>query len=1220
MLTRLWKSANMLWRVLISGLLVALCAVCLQIAKPHLMAAASPARTARTVKQTVAQPAATARLAAAYEKLPLRFEPNRGQTDLQVKFLSRGSGYALFLTPGGAVLELQGHGTGSAAKQGSSSGNLQQPSRRPDALLGRSDPHETGKTQSLAKFLQAFQSPRSSVDGSMSLFPGLAAAGLPGMLSARQNSGQALESSVPDVVQTKLDGANPAARISGGKELPGRVNYLIGNNPQNWRTNIPTYASVQYTDVYPGISLIYHGNQGRLEYDFVVEPGANPNAIKFDLTAGNRSSGSEGPVRIASNGDLVIETSAGVVRFCKPVIYQPAAVLSQRPKGSASQVSSRNSVGGNRSGSQALAAKRRVEGSFVINQVRKPGSGHSVFEVGFKLASYDHTLPLVIDPTLAYSTYLGGTMPDVGIRIATDSSGNAYIVGATMSATFPATTGAFQGTLAGANTCEMGGIFLGGHSLAFPCSDAFVAKIKADGSGLVYATYMGGSLSDVGTAIAVDSSGDAYIAGSTKSLDFPTTPGAFESKPATGDQGGDAFVAKLNPSGSSLVYSTLIGGSSKDFATGLAIDASGDAYVTGPTNSTDFPTTTGAFETTIPGGSSPCAVNISTAGFGNLACWHGFVTEINPSGSGLVYSTYLGGSSNDAALAIAVDSSGYAYVTGATLSTDFPAVGAYQGTAGGGTCLPALTLNNLSVSRPCSDAFVAKLKPDGSGLVYSTYLGGSSDDAGFGIAVDSAGDAYVTGITNSSNFPTTSGSLQPAFGGGSCLMGYTEPCPDAFVTKLSATGKTLVYSSYLGGNSYDLGAGIAVDGLGDAFVVGATSSSNFPTVNPIQSSTTGTCTGRDYNTSSSTFSFNCPSAFITEINPSGSAASFSTFLGGENYDIGMGIALDTVGDIYATGFTMSTAFHTSNALQATAGGLGDAFAAKISGFVTLPASASLSPGTLSFGSVVVDSSSATQDVTLSNSGGSALTVTSIAITGTNSGDFSETNTCGSSVAASGSCTITVMFKPTAAGARSGTLTVTDSAGGSPQTTALSGTGQSFSFTVQTSSQTVTAGGTASFNLQLAPQSGFNQTVNLACSGAPSNSTCTVTPSSVTLDGTNSASVTVKVSTTAGSLVGPGNPGAFTPPGGSLPLAAWLALFGLLALLVLAKLSPKGGRVRRLAPFATLALLVTLWAACGGGGSSTSATSNATPAGTYTLTVTGTSGGLSQSTKVTLVVQ
>jgi Beta-propeller repeat len=464
--------------------------------------------------------------------------------------------------------------------------------------------------------------------------------------------------------------------------------------------------------------------------------------------------------------------------------------------------------------------------------------------IGFELARYDARRRLVIDPVVLYSTYLGGNGDDPGNAIAVDASGNAYVTGSTTSTNFP-TTLPLQGSYGGS-------------------TDVFVTKINALGSGRFYSTYLGGNADDEGLGIAVDNAGNAYVTGFTSSTNFPIA------NPFQASHGGgtyDVFVTKINSAGSAPVYSTYLGGSGDDFGFGIAADSSGNAYVTGHTASTNFPTTN--------------PIQASNGGITDA-----FVTKINSNGSGRFYSTYLGGTGDDRGRSIAVDSTGNAYVTGWTSSADFPTTSPMQGAFGGGT-----------------DAFVTKINSNGSGRFYSTYLGGSGSEIGFGIAVDGSGNAYVAGRTDSSNFPTTN-PLQISNGGAT----------DVFVTKLNAAGSSRVYSTYLGGSGSDLGQGIAVDGAGNAFVTGYTSSTNFPTTSPLQVSNGGSL-----------------DAFVTKINAAGSARVYSTYLGGSGDDEGFGIAVDGSGNAYVTGPTGSTNFPTTNPIQGTNGGSTDAFVLSISG-------------------------------------------------------------------------------------------------------------------------------------------------------------------------------------------------------------------------------------------------------------------------------------------------
>jgi len=811
----------------------------------------------------------------AYGQLPLSFEANRGQTDQRVKFLSHGSGYSLFLNGDEAVLALK--------KPGGSTARDQQ------------------------------------------LKPAVPSAG------------------PPAVVRMKLVGANAAAKVTGLTELPGKSNYFIGNDPKKWRTNVPNYAKVKYTSVYPGVDLVYYGNQRQLEYDFVVQPGADPRQIALQLVAPASSrdaaKAKTAALRIDKNGNSVVATEGGEVIFHKPVVYQPATDNGQWTKD-----------------------KHFVSGNYVLKNDR----------LTFEVASYDKTKPLVIDPTLAYSTYLGGSGDDFGSGIAIDPSGNAYVTGGTVSADFPNTGGAFQTTY-------------GGNM------DAFVAKLNATGSALLYSTYLGGSGEDFAVGMAIDSAGNAYVTGFTWAFNgppnFPTTAGAFQ----TTSSGISAFVSKLSGSGSALLYSTYLGGSSYASASGISVDASGSAYVTGITQG-GFPTTAGAFQTTYHGGEDS------------------FVSKLNAAGSALIYSTYLGGSSLDDVFAIAVDGSGNAYVTGVTGSTDFPTTpGAFQTTYGGH-----------------GNAFVSKLNASGSALRYSTFLGGRGDpnsgyDAGESIAVDALGNAYITGGTVSSDFPTTPGAFQTIYGGTGVLGNPNSG--DAFVSNLNVTGSALLYSTYLGGSGSDVGNGIAVDALGNAYVTGFTRSTDFPTTAGALQTTYG---GNG-------------DAFVSKLNASGSALLYSTYLGGskteENADFGPaygGIAIDAAGHAYVAGSTESSDFPTTTgAFRTTFGGINDAFVSKFS-FSPI----ALFPSSLNFGIQLLNTTSSPKTVALTNGGDATLDISSIVA----SGSFSETNNCGSSLLAGASCNISVTFKPTSTStcAETGYLTVTDSGG--MQTVRLSGIG------------------------------------------------------------------------------------------------------------------------------------------------------------------------------------
>jgi hypothetical protein len=582
-----------------------------------------------------------------------------------------------------------------------------------------------------------------------------------------------------------------------------------------------------------------------------------------------------------------------------------------------------------------------------------------------------------------------------------DAAGNAYVAGTTGSSDFPVKSAAFQTTYGG-GSC-------GGY---YPCTDAFVTKLNPTGSALLYSTYLGGSGEDGALGIAVDAAGNAYVTG-TASADFPTTPGAFQAPRSWG------FVTKLNSAGSALVYSTSsIGG------TAIALDRAGNTYLTGGAGP-NFPTTPGAFQT-------------SPAGSGDA-----FVTKLNSTGSALVYSTYLGGSKGDSASSIAVDTFGSAYVTGGTASTNFPiAPGAFQTTySGGGDVVPGNCAKYPydGEYESCSVAFISKLNPLGSALAYSTYLGGSWEDGGSGIAVDASGYAYVVGLTTSFDFPTTQGAFETQWGTPqwTCQSGATGRCSDAFISKLNAVGSALVYSTYLSGNGAgeaDRALSIAVDASGKAYVAGVSREPgedpfHFPTTaGAIQSFAGAICDAEL-----------CDEGFVTELDAPGSAILYSTYLGGSTGgSAAAGIAVHASGNVYVAGSTGAPDFPvTSGALQTAYGGDGrlggDAFVMKVG--IGQPA-VSLTSTTLTFAAQAVGTFSTAQSATLKNTGGGTLKISSIG----RSGDFYEGNNCPSSLAAGASCTVSVRFSPTSTGPRSGVVTIWDNAPGSPHKLSLSGTG------------------------------------------------------------------------------------------------------------------------------------------------------------------------------------
>ena len=591
------------------------------------------------------------------------------------------------------------------------------------------------------------------------------------------------------VVRMRYLGASVAPEVEGLDLQEGKANYLIGSDPQKWKTNVPLFGRLVYKDLYPGIDMLYSSSTRRLKSEFVVAPGADPSRIRIAYTGA-------GVIRVDETGALIFNTPDGELREAAPEIYQ-----------------------------EIDGRRETVNGAFRV-------SGDVV---SFQLGDYDRDRELRIDPVLSYSTYLGGAGTNRGTAIAVDSANAAYITGFTDSTNFPVTGGVAQPVSGGS-------------------TDVFITKLNAAGSAIVYSTYLGGNGDDRAFSIAVDASGNAYVTGYTGSTNFPIVAGVQ----TTVGGGRHAFVAKLNSNGATLLYSTYLGGSGSDSGNGIAIDGGGASYITGSTTSIDFPIL-GAFQST-PGGGMDA-----------------FVTKLNAAGSAIVYSTYLGGSADDRGSSIAVDSSGNAYVAGNTSSTNFPTLSALQAANGGG-----------------GDAFITKLSASGASLIYSTYLGGSgveNVELGRSIAVDSTGSAYITGMTASANFPTFV-PMQAS------LVGSN----DAFVVKLTPAGSAFVYSTFLGGSGIDYGESIAIDSSLNAYVAGYTSSIDFPAVNADQP-----VNGGAYD------------AFIAKLNASGSALTDTDLLGGSGSDAAYGIALDSSASAYLTGQTGSPNFPLKTPAQGSIG-------------------------------------------------------------------------------------------------------------------------------------------------------------------------------------------------------------------------------------------------------------------------------------------------------------
>jgi uncharacterized repeat protein (TIGR01451 family) len=768
-------------------------------------------------------PAIRSRVDSSYGKLPLQFEANQGQQPAAVRFLSRGKDYTVFLTPDGAVLSLR----------------------------------------------KVRQQVHIDKPGPTVMEPKLEAAA---------------------DLRLRLEGSNPAVKLTGAEPLPGTVNYFSGKDPAKWRTNVATYSKVRYEQVYPGIDLVFYGNQRQLEYDFVLAPGSNPDAIRLSIEGADRTSTDP------ASGDLVLTAAGEEIRFHKPVVYQPE-------------------VEGQ--------ARQEVDGRFLVSKN----------EVTFEVASYDHARALVVDPVLAYSTFLGGADWDWAVSVAVDKQGNAYITGVTCSTNFPVTTGAYQTAKLGVANCTYGGN---------PGMDVFVTKLNSSGTGLLYSTYLGGSDSDSPVGIAVDAAGDAYVAGLTESDDFPvtngsvcapqgynsnTTPGNCTAaiRPSCGDptNGGDisGFITKLNPAGSALLWSSFMGGTGGDAINAMALDSSNNVYVAATTSSepgygdlfcpdiqTSFPwpTTVGAYLTADPpqGWQTPS---------------HSAFSKVSADGSTLLYSTLFGAprtSSGSRAYftSIAVDSAGKAYLGGATDVPSFPTTpGAYQT-----VCAGCLNNNN-------ENGFILSFDPSQSGLaslVFSTFLGGNGlapngvgcvyQDSVYAIALDRSDNIYLTGSACSADFPTTARAYQktnPKPNSYDCNTG------NAFLAKLNSSGSTLTDSTFLNGTScfgQAIGYGISVDSADNAYITGFTNDATFPALNPLQG----------FGSTQATF--------VTELNKTASQLLFSTDLGCCG-DAGYGIHADNYGNVYVVGTTSGVSLLTTpGAVQTTyGGGQDDGFATRI---------------------------------------------------------------------------------------------------------------------------------------------------------------------------------------------------------------------------------------------------------------------------------------------------
>ena len=1086
--------------------------------------------------------------------LPLRFEPNQGQgnldsTDPRARFVARGSGYSLFLGTQGAILSLVSRGQHTSSR----------------------------------------------------------------------NKGARAPAHV-DSIEMKLAGANPAPSLTASDPLPGKSNYFLGNDPAKWRTSVPQFSRVRYENIYPGINLVFYGNQGRLEYDFQVAPGADPSQAELEFQGAKNLQ--------LSDGALVIDTPDGSVRLNAPLLYQ-----------------------------EIEGRRQPVEGKFVLRGANR---------AGFAVASYDRSRELIIDPILSFSTYFGGSGDEHATSVAVDGSFNIYLTGSTTSPNLPA-LGTYQTTLSGAGP------------------NAYVAKISPPlGSvqaQLAYVTYLGGTGSDTPVGIKVDGRGDPFVAGTTTSTDFPTTAtNAYQSVPESGSAGtSHVFVTELHFDGATLLYSSYLSGNNTDVASGMTIDASGNLYVTGTTQSSDAASTTDQF----PASTLPQALPYQIAPRAPIQF---FVTKVNtnaPRTGSIAYSTYFGGGSFETASPVAVgggitvDTNGNIYFTGTTNftysgsspTTDFPILNAYQ------PCLdqaPPTTIVNpptcsSTTSTTASDAFVAKLNPNaaqGQQLIWSTYLGGTGDDSSTGVAIDpGAVNVYVVGTTNSQDFVssslvTTFASYQKCLNnlpvtttGAITCTTQTSPLNDAFVAKLTnpTTSNTttpvnvaLSYFSYLGGSNDEAGLAITVDSGSGALVTGWTKSPNTgtdgtfpvsPNPNSIQTNLTGS-----------------EDAFVARLNTVAvvgqtTSASWANYFGGSvtssagaGTTLGTGLALDVNQNTYLAGETNTTDLQVVKQLGGGYGGGYDAFVSQLGTAVSLSIQGALSLGTNQ--GYISAGNQATFIYTLTNNGpdlASGITVTddlspaativpvtfnSASISSGNCTNSSSTGggvSCGPiSLQAGSTATITIVVTPTASSSSTeggsfngGTVQVMGPGNIVYARTSVPALMSDYTMSASPHSQSIAAAGdTAFYTVQLTPVPIYQSDITLSCSNLPAGAACNFSNSPAKLVSTSGVTSLLSLTTT---------PRPIVTPAASLfrrqLYAIWLAIPGL----AFFGLGRRSGRRRRIAIGMlgmVLALLLFI-PACSH--SATQPPASGTPAGSFTITVTATSGSDVKSQPVSLTV-
>jgi hypothetical protein len=1033
--------------------------------------------------------------------------------------------------------------------------------------------------------------------------------------------------SAPDqqYVRMKLVGADSAAATAGTNPLPGKSNYILGNDPQRWYTGIPQFAGVRYQSVYPGIDLVFYGKEGRLEYDFKVAPGADPSQAELQFDGANKLK--------LSGGDLILTgEDEGGLRLQAPHIYQ-------------------------RDGDRQTP----VAGRFVLRAANR---------VAFEIGSYDRSRELIIDPVLDFSTYFGGSGTETSPSVSVNGNGNIYMVGTTQGSpanSFPQAATTPQ-TLIGPLTL----------TTSSP-AHIFVTEINPSTSTVLYETFIGGSGSDSSVGISVDGQGDAFIAGNTTSTDFPAQGEYYQQfSEAKGAQCASVtctsvFVSELNPSGSSLTYSSYLSGNGNDQASGMAIDLNGDVFVTGTTTSDDTPVGSDAFP------ASPGAYQNSSKIPGSIQF---FVTELNTRISGpggITYSTYFGGStpvppatctppaSCNVGGGVAVDAIGNIYFDGTTNfynsgsgaygngngTSDFPILNAYQ------PCLDTSPPTVLPVLEQCSnstlgtvyptDAFVAKINPNSvqtgaAQLLFSTYLGGMGNDTAAGIAIDSgAANVYLTGSTNSPDFvlPTSTAAYQDCLNSPGVVAATTASCPtttsntDAYVARMTnptlATGGTpnfvqLTYFTYLGGSGNDSGLAIAVldatnSSLADVVVTGATSSTNFPyTAFPIQSQLLGP---------QNAFFAQIDTTTVTGQTAVGSYVTYccEPATGAGGVDRGTGIAVDSSLNSYFVGDTTSSTFTTFNPVQTTLKGARNAFAAKLGPATDLCINCVVP--TISPIGIVGAGNQVTTTFTVANEGPDPATFVTVTGTVDNSqatfiSGTAGSGTCGAPAQNSVTCQIQTLqagstslvdfiVTPNQSGQYSVNATVSanlsNTSTGNVATATFTAAG--YKLFISPSAQNIPAGQIATYGVTVNPSSGFTQAnVAFSCSALPQGATCNFTPSSINL-ANGAQSTSLRLTTTA-------QPVSTTSAGWHRSLyALWLMVPGMT--LLGWRVGGKGRKVRLLGllMLSLFFALMLLQPACSS--TKTPVPVSGTPSGVYPLTVTATSGSFSYTVPFQLTV-